>query len=236
MKAEWLQLKPDKDSIDKWFARITIDLSDAQKADLKKKFSKSEELLKVDDRLYEIAFDVCTHFSENFKNTNKKGQFAVSNKWMAVRYLELIEQIGKDFPQRKVSARVVISAPDMREGHDEVDDPAVKRKETPEEERKRKKKVQDFWEDMMEEFGSETEYLKQIISNFKTSSEPEILIVVDKLLTGFDAPANTVLYIDRILKGHNILQAIARVNRLFEVKNLDWSSTTVASSVNSMTR
>ncbi len=42
---------------------------------------------------------------------------------------------------------------------------------------------------------------------------------MDKLLTGFDAPCNTVLYIDKRLKDHNILQAIARVNRLFDGKD-----------------
>src|SRR5690606_14948277 len=46
----------------------------------------------------------------------------------------------------------------------------------------------------------------------------EILIVVDKLLVGFDEPRNTVLYIDKQLREHNLLQAIARVNRLYEGK------------------
>jgi len=212
-------LKQDKESIDKWFARITQGLNDAQRADLKKKFSKAEELLKTDDRLYEIAFDICTHFSETFKDTDKKGQFAVSSKAMGVRYLQLFDLIGKDFPQRKVTARLVISSPDMREGHDEVDDPAVKKKETSEEKKARIKMVQDFWDQMMQEYGTERNYLKTIVSDFKTKPKPEILIVVDKLLTGFDAPCNTVLYIDKALKGHNILQAIARVNRLFDGKD-----------------
>lgn len=212
-------LKPDKESIDKWFARITQDLNDAQRADLKQKFSKADELLKTEDRLYEIAFDICNHFCENFKGTKKKGQFAVSSKAVAVRYLQLFNQIGTDFPQRKVSTRLVISSPDMREGNDEVNDPAVQKKETSEEQKNRIKMIQDFWNQMMEEYGSETKYLKTIISDFKTKPEPEILIVVDKLLTGFDAPCNSVLYIDKVLKGHNILQAIARVNRLFEGKD-----------------
>lgn len=44
----------------------------------------------------------------------------------------------------------------------------------------------------------------------------ELLIVVDKLLTGFDAPVNTALYLAKQLKDHNLLQAIARVNRIYE--------------------
>ncbi len=217
------RLTPDKDSIDKWFARITQDLNDQQRLDLKRKFSRAEELVKTDDRLFEIAFDVCSHYSEMFQkaelSSKMKGQFAVSSKAVAVKYLRLFEQIGKDFPQRKVTARLVISGPDMREGHDEVDDPNATKSEPSEEQKQRTQMVQDFWESMMEEYGSEAKYLKTVVSDFKTKDDPEILIVVDKLLTGFDAPRNTVLYIDKILKGHNILQAIARVNRLFDGKD-----------------
>ena len=54
------------------------------------------------------------------------------------------------------------------------------------------------------------------------AGDPEILIVVDKLLTGFDAPRNTVLYLCRSLKDHTLLQAIARVNRLYENKEFGY--------------
>lgn len=54
------------------------------------------------------------------------------------------------------------------------------------------------------------------------SNEVEIIIVVSKLLTGFDAPRNTVLYLAKPLVEHNLLQAIARVNRLFEGKEFGY--------------
>ena len=73
-----------------------------------------------------------------------------------------------------------------------------------------------FWQRMMKRYGSEDEYNKRIVDSFKHGEEPEILIVVDKLLTGFDAPRNTVLYLTRRLTEHTLLQAIARVNRLYE--------------------
>jgi type I restriction enzyme R subunit len=53
------------------------------------------------------------------------------------------------------------------------------------------------------------------------SGDPEILIVVSKLLTGFDAPRNTVLYVCKPLREHNLLQAIARVNRFYEENGED---------------
>ncbi|MCZ6910651.1 MAG: hypothetical protein O7C60_02275 [Rickettsia endosymbiont of Ixodes persulcatus] len=58
----------------------------------------------------------------------------------------------------------------------------------------------------------------KIIKKFKSSDDPEILIVVSKLLTGFDAPRNVVIYICKELKEPGLLHAIARANRLFEEK------------------
>ena len=84
-----------------------------------------------------------------------------------------------------------------------------------------------FWQAMMDRYGSEKKYNKQLINAFKHGETPEIIIVVDKLITGFDAPCNTVLYLARKLKDHTLLQAIARVNRLFDGKEygliLDYS-------------
>ena len=60
-----------------------------------------------------------------------------------------------------------------------------------------KEEVQAFWKKMMAKYGSEKAYNRQIINAFKHRPEPEIIIVVDKLLTGFDAPRNTVLYLCR---------------------------------------
>ena len=79
-----------------------------------------------------------------------------------------------------------------------------------------------FWRKMMERYGTELEYNRQLINAFKHGPEPDIIIVVDKLLTGFDAPRNTVLYLTRSLKEHTLLQAIARVNRVFEGKDFGY--------------
>ena len=73
-----------------------------------------------------------------------------------------------------------------------------------------------FWDETMARYGSETEYNRRVIDAFKGPGHPEILIVVSTLLTGFDAPRNTVLYVCKPLKEHSLLQAIARVNRLHE--------------------
>jgi len=105
-----------------------------------------------------------------------------------------------------VTSAIVISAPDTREGNSEVDEDTL-----PE--------VQKWWKQVMTTCGNDPEaYEKQVIGDFGTDGAPDLLIVVDKLLTGFDEPRNTVLYIDKPLKGHNLIQAVARVNRLHDAK------------------
>ena len=99
---------------------------------------------------------------------------------------------------------MLISSPDTREGHGAVD------------EAKPTDEVVHFWKQMMDRFGDEEKYNEYLINQFKHGDDPEIIIVVSKLLTGFDAPRNTVLYLTRPMKEHNLLQAIARVNRVYD--------------------
>ena len=104
-----------------------------------------------------------------------------------------------------VTSEVIISGPDTREGHDDIYNES-------------KEEVQKFWSAMMKKYGNEKEYNQKILDAFKKREHPEIIIVVSKLTTGFDAPRNTVLYIAKSLKEHELLQTIARVNRLYEGK------------------
>jgi type I restriction enzyme R subunit len=84
-----------------------------------------------------------------------------------------------------------------------------------------KKEVVEYLNNIRENNGNVAKYEKDVIESFKYNEDGiEIIIVVDKLLTGFDAPRNTVLYLAKDLRDHNLLQAIARVNRLHENKKL----------------
>ena len=84
--------------------------------------------------------------------------------------------------------------------------------------------VVEFWQQMMTRYGDEEKYNEYIINQFKHGDDPEIIIVVSKLLTGFDAPRNTVLYLTRPMKEHNLLQAIARVNRVLDSDSDDYNT------------
>src|SRR5258707_15242898 len=72
---------------------------------------------------------------------------------------------------------------------------------------------------MMRNYASERVYTREIIRSYNEADGFELLIVVNKLLVGFNEPRNTVLYIDKPLKEHGLLQAIARVNRVYPNKD-----------------
>ena len=194
-----VEMTQNQSAVDLWFERHTQGLTKEQQADLKRKYARAEMLNKADQVIYMRAFDISEHFRSNWQGTGFKAQLVAPNKASALKYNAYLNEISI------VSSEVVISPPDMREGYEETDD------ETTDE-------VVKFWQKMMKRYGSEEEYTKQLINQFKHGSEPEILIVVDKLLTGFDAPRNAVLYLCRVLREHTLLQAIARVNRLHEGK------------------
>ena len=193
-----VEIEQNKAAIDVWFERHTQGLTQAQKADLKKKYARAEMLNKADQVIYMRAFDISAHYRQNWQGTGFKAQLVAPSKAAALKYKAFLDELGE------VTSEVIISAPDEREGFDEVD-----AEESTDE-------VVAFWQRMKKRYGGQEEYEKQIINGFKFGSDPEILIVVDKLLTGFDAPRNTLLYLTRKLKEHTLLQAIARVNRLYD--------------------
>jgi type I restriction enzyme R subunit len=190
-----------KEKLDREFEQDMEDMSEDQVSDYKRRYSTLNKLLTAQLVIEEISKDITDHFLKNLKNTKYKAQIAVPDRKTAVRYYRYFKERGQ------VNAELVISPPDTREGHDDTyDDP--------------NDEVQIFWKQMMDRFGSKEEYETSLVNLFKSDSrEVEVLIVVYKLLTGFDAPNNTVLYLARYLDEHNLLQAIARVNRLFEGKD-----------------
>ena len=195
-----VQQQVTREGVDRWFDKISGGLTDNQKADLKRKFSRMDALAKTDQAIRAKAFDISEHYRQSWKDTGFKAQLVAPSKAAAVRFKQVLDEIGH------VSSAIIISPPNDNEGTEEVDQES-------------KGIVHDFWEKMMQQYKNEEEYNRQLIEAFQGSGDPEILIVVSKLLTGFDAPRNTVLYICKSLKEHNLLQAIARVNRLHEEGN-----------------
>lgn len=188
--------------IDAWFEKISAGLTDEQKRDLKKKFSRADILGKTSQAIRAKAFDISEHYRQHWQGTGFKAQLVAPNKATAIRFKQELDDIGH------VTSEVLISPPDDAEDREDVDTDF-------------REAVQRFWTAQMDRFGSQANYDEQLIRQFKGSGVVEIIIVVSKLLTGFDAPRNTVLYLCKPLREHTLLQAVARVNRLFSDETTD---------------
>lgn len=198
-EGRFVEQKVDEENIDLWFKQTTRRLTEAQREDLRRKWSSIRRLTSTDARIKRIALDISEHFIEGYKDTGFKAMLATNYKRDAICYLQCFEQFGD------LNCAVVISPPDMREGVDDADEGADDL-------------VVSFWNKMMQQYGDADRY-EEAIKNRFCDGEIDILIVCSKLLTGFDAPLCQVLYIDKELKEHGLLQAIARTNRLHEGKD-----------------
>lgn len=197
-EGRFVEQKVDEENIDMWFQQTTKRLTDPQKEDLRRKCSSIRRLTSTDARIKRIALDINNHFLLGFKDTGFKAMLATNYKRDAIRYLKCFEQFGD------LNCAVVISPPDIRESVDDVDEGTDNM-------------VIEYWEKMMKQYGDADTY-EEAMKNKFCDGEIDILIVCSKLLTGFDAPVCQVLYIDKELKEHGLLQAIARTNRLHDGK------------------
>ncbi len=197
-EGRYVDLRQDRKEIDRQVDRLTSDLNDAEKKKLQY-LVKSQIIQDNPQRIKEIAYDIESHYLDQFKDTGLKAQIVAPSKYSATLFQKYFAESGK------INTALVISD---ENGLIEDDD-------------QHKKEVDEYLRDIKANYQSLLSYEKEVIENFKYSEDGiEILIVVDKLLTGFDAPRNTVLYLAKELKDHNLLQAIARVNRLYDNKVL----------------
>lgn len=200
------KLKINKEQIDKGFDRLSKPLSEEAQKDLKRKFSSISKIYESDSVVEEIAYDISKHYTKNWQGTKAKAQLAVPRIDVAIKYQKYFE--NQTDPELRINTRVVFTPPDSRKDNEDVWQESSS-------------EARNYWEGLMKQFRDQEEYERYVIRKFEEEedTEVEMLIVVSKLLTGFDAPVNTLLYLAKPLKGHNLLQAIARVNRLFEGKD-----------------
>ena len=186
----------DPEGLTRKFDLISRELGDEAKRDLQQKWARFERVASSEQRLELIAVDINEHIKKTLKKSGFKAMLATQRKYDAIKYHEIFEEFGE------IKSAYVISSNEHEElegGHKEY--------------------VAKAWQDTIRGYGSEEEYLKHVKDEFIYGDEIDLLIVVDKLLTGFDAPRASTLYIDKQLKEHNLLQAIARVNRLYDGKD-----------------
>ena len=189
-----------REVIDMRLDMLTRNLTEEQKMDVMKKWSRFEKVASSEQRLELIAWDIASNYNQTLKGTGFNSMLACNKKVEAVKYYNIFKD---EFPELEVA--VVISPPDMREGEGSIDEDT-------------NDIVKKFYINAISNYKNEEEYEETIKSKF-INGDIDILIVVDKLLTGFDAPKASTLYLDKQIKEHNLLQAIARVNRLCDGKD-----------------
>jgi type I restriction enzyme R subunit len=198
---------PDK--IDEWFELKTRGLTDFAKAELKQRWGTLKKVFSSKSRLEKIVLDIVMDMEKKERLQNGRGNaMLVSDSiYNACRYFELFQNAGL-----KNAAIVTSFVPNAADIKGEGDNYTEKLQRF---DIYRKMLASYFNEDpetainKVEQF--ETEVKKKFVEE---PAQMKLLIVVNKLLTGFDAPSATYLYIDKKLRDHNLFQAVCRVNRL----------------------
>jgi type I restriction enzyme, R subunit len=203
----------DKHGFDTKFEDLFRHRSEAEIQAIKKKYGASGDILEAEKRIAAIARDLVHHYVDNILPDGFKAQVVCHSKLAAVRYQKAIraaltERIDqenlKPKPDTELIRRIAFLKAVVVVSSDATNELAViteVRKEA-----KRWNAVENFCKPF--DFDDPDKDLTGIA----------FLIVCDMLLTGFDAPIEQVMYIDKRLKEHNLLQAIARVNRVAKNK------------------
>ena len=185
----------DKEAMDNEYDAILEECADTdEEKKIFKRNIRGGRILISYEVLENIVDDIIEHYNKNLKNTKFNAMFAVGSKFEAMRVKEIFDK------KNALTTAVIISEDDDRNANTE-----------------QKKYVINEAKKLYKDYKDDKNYQEKMIEKFKRG-DLDILIVVDKLLTGFDAPTAQVLYIDKYLKDHGLLQAIARVNRTHEGK------------------
>jgi type I restriction enzyme R subunit len=190
----------DQKGIDEWFETVTKGMNDLPKAELKQKWGTIQKVLSTKDRLQKIAFDIIKDFRVKPRLRDGRGNAILVTKsiYEACRYFEIFQQFGF-----KKCAIVTSFEPSTA---------SIKGETTGDGETEKLEQFE-IYQNMLN--GKDREKFEKDIKK-QFIDEPanmQLLIVVDKLLTGFDAPSCTYLYIDKEMRDHGLFQAICRVNR-----------------------
>lgn len=189
---------------DQWFA----DQSDERIEQIKKKGVQFEDVIKHHKRIDLIAYDIWTHFKPYALPDGFKAQIVAIDREAIILYKRALDKvIAEDLMKDGV--------PETEAGQQAADMSACVYSSNQEDGKPSEDKREDALRgDLRKHYldhAAETAAKK----NFNTREHPlKFLIVCDKLLTGFDAPIESVMYLDRPLKEHSLLQAIARTNRV----------------------
>lgn len=199
------------EKIDEWFELKTRGLTDFAKAELKQKWGTIKKVFSSKSRLEKVVIDIMLDMEKKERLQNGRGNaMLISDSiYNACRYYELFQNAGL-----KKCAIITSFVPTYAD---------IKGEETGEGYTEKLQRYEIYKKMLAEHFNEDAESAMKKVEIFeeevrtkfvKEPAQMKLLIVVNKLLTGFDAPPATYLYIDRPMKDHGLFQAVCRVNRL----------------------
>ena len=211
-KADWAINEAEIDILfDRWF----VDLPDDKRDELKRKGLTLSTIAKHPERIRLIALDIWEHFKAVCQPDGYKAQVVVVDREAVVLYRTALaaviaadlERGGMNAEAAQAKADAMIACIYSKSQEDN------KPSENPDVAALRAELEAHYLDDNAEKAAKKA---------FKVrGQDPQLLIVCDKLLTGFDAPIEHVMYLDKPLKEHSLLQAIARTNRTYAFKGED---------------
>lgn len=194
----------DQKGIDDWFDIVTQGMNDLPKAELKQKWGTMQKVLSTKSRLEKIVFDIKKDFltKPRLKDGRGNALLVARSIYEACRYYEIFQSFG-------LKKCAIISSFEPNEN-------TIKLEETGNGETEKKEQFE-IYQRMLKDYNFKDADSFETFAKKKFKEEPatmQLLIVVDKLLTGFDAIHCTYLYIDKQMQDHGLFQAICRTNRL----------------------
>jgi type I restriction enzyme R subunit len=202
----------NKDKIDQWFEAKTKGLNDLAKAQLKQKWGTMQRVLSSQDRLEKIVADILLDMSTKPRLMDGHGNamLVAGSIYEACKFYELFAKSELKGKCANVTSYVPGIADTKGETTGAGDTDNLFKYGV------YRQMLADWFNEPTEKAINKAERFEQEVKK-KFINEPgqmKLLIVVDKLLTGFDAPPATYLYIDKKMRDHGLFQAICRVNRL----------------------
>ncbi len=187
-----IDLEPsERPNIDPNFEEVTEDEETTTKEKLKSKWARLEALIGAEKRINQIANDIVTHFENRLASIDGKAMIVCMSRRICVDLYNAIIALKPDWHHDDDNQGIIKVVMTGSASDDAKMQPHIRSK-------KRR---------------------KDLAKRFKNSEDDlKLVIVRDMWLTGFDAPCLHTLYVDKPMKGHSLMQAIARVNRVFKDK------------------
>lgn len=195
-----------QDKINEFRDRILAPLTEEQKEDMNNKWTRFVALAQTSQRISMIALDIHEHFLKYCKPRGFKAMVTVSSRAVAVQMEQAINNIGGVKAAALICRESGSGDSDGDGGNLSVSDSSI---------------INNFFKNEVEpRFGQNYDaYEEYIKTNICGGDDVDIVVVQSMWLTGFDAPPLAVLYVDKSMKDHTLLQAIARVNRIYPGKD-----------------